>query len=83
MQVSGAERLATLAGDEAGLARRMAEAERRRFALGASNFLRVNLREEAAADAQLRQIDAQYRHAAARAELAASLMDSASLLGES
>jgi outer membrane protein TolC len=75
VQVSGAERLAVLAGDEAQLARRMAEAERRRFALGASDFLPVNLREEAAADAQLRQIDAQYRHAAARAELAASLMD--------
>jgi outer membrane protein TolC len=59
--------------------RRMAEAERRRFALGASDFLPVNLREEAAADAQLRQIDAQYRHAAARAELAASLMDGTSL----
>jgi outer membrane protein TolC len=65
VQVSGAERLAVLAGDEAQLARRMAEAERRRFALGASDFLPVNLREEAAADAQLRQIDAQYRHAAA------------------
>ena len=82
LQVSGADRLAALAGDEADLARRMAEAERRRFALGASDFLPVNLREEAAADAQLRQIDAQYRHATARAELAASLMDSASLLGE-
>jgi outer membrane protein TolC len=79
VQVSGAERLAVLAGDEAQLARRMAEAERRRFALGASDFLPVNLREEAAADAQLRQIDAQYRHAAARAELAASLMDGTSL----
>lgn len=79
VQVTGSERLATLAADEAQLARRMAEAERRRFALGASDFLPVNLREEAAADAQLRQIDALYRHAAARAELAASLMDGASL----
>lgn len=79
VQVTGSEKLATLAADEAGLARRMAEAERRRFALGASDFLPVNLREEAAADAQLRHIDAQYRHAAARAELAATLMDGASL----
>lgn len=74
-QVSGSDRLAHLASDEAGLAARMAEAERRRFSLGASDFLLVNLREEAAADARLRQVDAEYRVSASRAELAASLVD--------
>lgn len=74
-QLSAAERLARLASDEAALARRMAEAERRRFAMGASDFLVVNLREEASADATLREVDALYRRAAARAELVAALAD--------
>jgi outer membrane protein TolC len=74
-QMDGAERLAALATDEAALARRMAEAERRRYALGASDFLVVNLREEALADATIREIDAIYRSAAARAELVAAMAD--------
>lgn len=74
-QVSGAGKLVQLAGDEATLARRMAEAERRRFDLGASDFLLVNLREESAADAALRTLDARLREAAARVELAAVLAD--------
>lgn len=74
-QMDGAERLAELATSEAALARRMAEAERRRYALGASDFLVVNLREEALADATIREIDAQYRSAAARAELVAAMAD--------
>lgn len=74
-QVAGAEKLAGLATAEAVLARRMAEAERRRFALGASDFLLVNLREESLADATVREIDANYRHAAAQAELVAALAD--------
>ena len=56
-------------------AERMAEAERRRFTLGASDFLLVNLREESLADATIREIDANYRHAAAQAELVAALAD--------
>lgn len=74
-QVSGAGKLVQLAGDEAALARHMAEAERRRFDLGASDFLLVNLREESAADAALRTLDARLREAAARVELAAVLAD--------
>ena len=74
-QMDGAERLAALATDEAALSRRMAEAERRRYALGASDFLVVNLREEALADATIREIDALYRSAAARAELVAAMAD--------
>jgi outer membrane protein TolC len=79
IQVDAAERLATLAGDEAALATRMAEAERRRFALGASDFIVVNLREESAADARLRQLDAEYQRSAARAELVAATVDRAQL----
>lgn len=74
-QMNGAAQLAQMASEEAALARRMAEAERRRFALGASDFLLVNLREEALADAALREIDAHYRSLAARAELVAALAD--------
>lgn len=74
-QVTGAEKLAGLATAEAALARKMAEAERRRFSLGASDFLVVNLREEALADATIREIDANYRHAASQAELVAALAD--------
>lgn len=74
-QVTGAEKLAGLAIAEAALARKMAEAERRRFSLGASDFLVVNLREEALADATIREIDANYRHAASQAELVAALAD--------
>lgn len=74
-QVKGAEKLAGLATAEAALARKMAEAERRRFSLGASDFLVVNLREESLADATVREIDANYRHAASQAELVAALAD--------
>lgn len=79
IQVDAAEKLVNLAGDETDLASRMAEAERRRFALGASDFILVNLREESAADAKLRQIDAEFRRSAARAELVAATVDRAQL----
>ena len=79
VQVEAAERLLDLAGEETALAGRMAEAERRRFQLGASDFILVNLREEAAADARLRQLDAEYRRATARAELVAATVDRSQL----
>lgn len=75
IQADAADRLVTLAADEAQLADRMADAERRRFQLGASDFIVVNLREEAAADARLRRLDAEYRRSAARAELVAAMVD--------
>ncbi|WP_294336184.1 TolC family protein [uncultured Sphingomonas sp.] len=79
IQATTADRLVALAGDETALANRMADAERRRFQLGASDFLVVNLREESAADARLRQLDAEYRRSAARAELIAATADRAQL----
>lgn len=79
IQATAADRLVALAADETALADHMAEAERRRFQLGASDFLVVNLREESAADARLRQLDAEYRRSAARAELVAATVDRSQL----
>ena len=67
--------LQRLAEEERARASTMAQAERRRFESGASDFFLVNLREEAAADADVRRIDAAYRQIDARAELAAAAMD--------
>lgn len=53
----------------------MARAESRRFTLGASDFFLVNVREEAAADAGIRKLDAAYRQIVANAELAAAAAD--------
>lgn len=75
IQAQGADRLVRLASDETALADRMADAERRRFQLGASDYIVVTLREESAADARLRQLDAEYRRSAARAELVAATVD--------
>lgn len=69
--VDAAARLAALATEEAALAESLAQAERRRFGLGASDFLVVNLREETAADARVRQLDAEYRLATARGDYVA------------
>lgn len=71
----GAERTVELATREAELADRMAAAERRRFALGASDFFVLNLREEAATDARVRLLDAQARAALAAADLAGATAD--------
>lgn len=68
--VDGADKTARLAAEEAALADRMAEAERRRFALGASDFFLLNLREEAATDARVRLLDAQAKAALAGVDLA-------------
>lgn len=75
VQVEASARLVTLAEEESRLSASMADAERRRFTLGASDFIVVNLREEAAADARLRLVDAQFRESAANAELIAATID--------
>lgn len=64
-----------LAEEERDRALTMAAAERRRFESGASDLFLVNLREEAAADSDVRRIDAAFRQIEARAELAAAAMD--------
>jgi outer membrane protein TolC len=73
--VDNAARLVTLASDEAARANDMAVAERRRFGAGASDFFLVNVREESAADAEVRRIDARFRQIVAHADLAAATAD--------
>lgn len=77
--VTNSARLTVLARDEAERASTMAAAERRRFSLGASDFFLVNVREEAAADAQVRRLDAAFRQIVAHADLAAATADLDSL----
>ncbi len=77
--VTNTAKLATLAEQEAERATTMAGAERRRFTLGASDFFLVNVREEAAADARVRLLDAAYRRIIAHADLAAATADVAAL----
>lgn len=70
-----ARRLLGIAVDEQDRAVTMAAAERRRFEAGASDFFVVNLREEQAADAQVRRLDAAFRQIVANADLAAATVD--------
>lgn len=75
IDVRGTERLRQLAEQELQVAQTMARAEVRRFEAGASDFFLVNAREEAAADASIRKLDAAVRQIVARAELAAASVD--------
>ncbi len=67
--------LAELAGDEVVQADAMVAAERRRFSLGAGDFFLVNLREETAADAQIRRIRADLNGRLAAASYNAATMN--------
>ncbi|MGB7371643.1 TolC family protein [Erythrobacter sp.] len=67
--------LASLAGEEVTQANAMVAAERRRFSLGAGDFFLVNLREETAADAQIRQIRADLNGRLAAANYNAATMN--------
>ncbi|MBX9882065.1 MAG: TolC family protein [Sphingomonas sp.] len=75
IDVRATERLALLAEEERARASEMARAEQRRFTEGASDFFLVNLREESAADAAVRQLDARFRNLVSNAELAAAAAD--------
>ena len=61
------------AHESAELADRLAEIERRRFELGESELLSVNLREQQAAEAQTTEVDALYEYLTARADYRATL----------
>ncbi len=67
--------LAELADDEVEQANAMVAAERRRFQLGAGDFFLVNLREESAADARIRQIRANLNGRLAAASYSAATMN--------
>lgn len=77
--IDAATRIARLAAEEADRAQTMAVAERRRFEMGAVDFFVVNLREEAAADAEVRRLDAAFRQLTAHAELVAATADTETL----
>ncbi len=77
--LTAAERLAVLARDEEVQAEKLAAGERRLFQAGASDFFLVNLREDAAANASIRRLDAEFRLAQARADLVAVAADLDSL----
>jgi len=77
--LTAAERLAVLARDEEVQADKLAAGERRLFQAGASDFFLVNLREDAAANASIRRLDAEFRLAQARADLVAVAADLDSL----
>jgi outer membrane protein TolC len=77
--IDGARRLAEIAERERDLALRLAEAERRRFQLGSSNFFLVNQREETAADAEIRLIEARAAIGSALADLSAATADRSAL----
>ncbi|WP_330662952.1 TolC family protein [Erythrobacter sp.] len=74
-RLAAALRLADLAEGEVEQAVTMVEAERRRFRLGAGDFFLVNVREEAAADAQIREIRANLNGRLAQASYNAATMD--------
>jgi len=74
LELTAARRIAELAGQEADFAAEMRSAESRRFSAGASDYFVVNLREEAAADADLRRIDALVRREHALTDLYAAFV---------
>lgn len=73
--LSAAARLTELAAAEVTQARTMVQAERTRFRLGAGDFFLVNVREESAADAQLRAIRADLAGRLAEASYNAATMN--------
>lgn len=73
--LSAAQKLAELAEAEVTQATTMVQAERTRFRLGAGDFFLVNLREESAADAQVRAIRADLAGRLAEASYNAATMN--------
>lgn len=75
IDLQAAENLLRISREEERAAEILAAGERRLFRAGASDFFVVNLREEAAANASIRRLQAEFNLAAARAELAAASAD--------
>lgn len=75
IDVNATTRLRELADSEQQRALLLAQAERRRFETGASDFFLVNQREETAANARVQALDTRLRQLAARAEFAAATAD--------
>lgn len=79
-QLRAAEQRAAVAQEGAEVSRQVADGERERFELGATTVLFVNIREQAAADAQLHWIDALQEVGLARVRLAISMGERLSAL---
>ncbi len=75
IELETARELADLAQLEVDQSDRMTEAERSRFASGASDFFLVNVREETAADARVREAQAVLRARVAQADFDAAVMN--------
>ncbi|MEX2481447.1 MAG: TolC family protein, partial [Gammaproteobacteria bacterium] len=73
--INAMRELVALTDDEAVQAESMEQAERERFAAGASDFFLVNLREERSADARIRHLDARLRYLHSIADLDAITID--------
>lgn len=72
-QLRAAEERADVAREGAEAARQVADGERERFELGATTVLFVNIREQAAADAQIHLVDALQEVGLSRARLSNSM----------
>lgn len=79
IELRTASDLLALAALEVSQADTMRGAEQRRFAQGASDFFLVNVREETAADARIRYIDAELRGHLSRANYDAAVIDTDAL----
>lgn len=79
IELRTASDLLELAALEVSQADTMRAAEQRRFAQGASDFFLVNLREETAADARIRYIDAELRGHLSRADYDTAVIDTQAL----
>lgn len=73
--LNAALRIAAIAREEVKQASIVVAGERKRFQLGAGDFLSVNLQEERAANAQIRAIRAQFNGRLAAASYSAATMD--------
>ncbi|MGR8920593.1 MAG: TolC family protein, partial [Gammaproteobacteria bacterium] len=74
-EINAAREFVSITAQEASQALVMEQAERKRFAAGASDFFLVNLREEMNADAQVRNLDAKLRYFRALADFHAATMN--------
>lgn len=79
IELRTASDLLALAALEVSQADTMRAAEQRRFSQGASDFFLVNVREETAADARIRYIDAELRGHLSRANYDAAVIDTDAL----
>lgn len=79
VDLNAALALSILAQGEVSQSQQMVEAERKRFTLGASDFFLVNLREERAADAEIRAIRAKLNGRIARTSYDAATINLAAL----